>query len=82
VVVTGPPPGHHYRVVGVDDHPQAMQTPWSFNLVAQAFAAATATDSDYLRRTWASQPGWQRQMEVRLRELGWAPNAASPPWVP
>ncbi|OSX75241.1 hypothetical protein BU14_0244s0003 [Porphyra umbilicalis] len=61
---------------------QAMQTPWSFNLVAQAFAAATATDSDYLRRTWASQPGWQRQMEVRLRELGWAPNAASPPWVP
>jgi len=82
VVVPGPPLWHHCRVAGVDDHPQTMQTPRSCNSAAQAFAAAVAADGDYLRRTWTSQPGRQRETEGRLRELGWAPNAESPPWVP
>jgi len=58
-----------------------MQTPGSCNSAAQASTAAAVAAGDYVRRTWASQPGWQRQPEGRLRELGWAPNAASPPWV-
>ena len=59
-----------------------MQTPWSCNSAAQAFAVAAAGDGDYLRRTWESQPGWKRQTEERLVALGWKPNGASPPWVP
>jgi len=58
-----------------------MQTPGSCNSAGQASTAAAVAAGDYVRRTWASQPGWQRQPEGRLRELGWAPNAASPPWV-
>eukprot|EP00168_Porphyra_purpurea_P016544 TRINITY_DN5392_c0_g1_i2.p2 TRINITY_DN5392_c0_g1~~TRINITY_DN5392_c0_g1_i2.p2 ORF type:complete len:364 (-),score=128.82 TRINITY_DN5392_c0_g1_i2:123-1127(-) len=59
-----------------------MQTPWSCNSAAQAFAVAAAGDGDYLARTWATLPGWKRLTEERLRALGWAPNAASPAWVP
>lgn len=59
-----------------------MQTPWSCNSAAQAFAVAAAGDSEYLRRSWETLPGWKRQTEERLRALGWVPNAASPAWVP
>lgn len=59
-----------------------MQTPWSCNSAAQAFAVAAAGDEAYLRRSWETLPGWKKATEERLRVLGWAPNANSPAWVP
>ncbi|GAB0493845.1 hypothetical protein MMPV_005131 [Pyropia vietnamensis] len=59
-----------------------MQTPWSCNSAAQAFAVAAASDDGYLRRSWETLPGWKTETEGHLRSLGWTPNAASPAWVP
>jgi len=59
-----------------------LQTPWSCNNLAQAFCAAAARDEDYMKRTWATLPGWKGRQEELLTKLGWEVNKNSPLWVP
>lgn len=58
-----------------------LQTPWSCNILAQAFGVAAANDTAYLEETWKSIPEWRRMTDSYFNELGWKIGPA-PEWVP
>lgn len=59
-----------------------LQTPWSCNSIAQAFAVAAAGDKSYLNQTWHFIPKWRKTTTDGLKHLGWKYDESAPEWVP
>lgn len=59
-----------------------LQTPWSCNILAQAFGAQAARDMAYLEKTWRYLREWQVPTVASIKELGWSVNTDILEWVP
>lgn len=59
-----------------------LQTPWSCNSMAQAFAIGAATDQEYMEETWRSIRQWRAITMKNVLSLGWKEAICSGEWVP
>lgn len=59
-----------------------IQTPWSCNSIAQAFAVEAVEDRSYLCNTWKNVPLWREMTAGQIQNLGWQVMHKSCDWVP